>query len=78
MMGSMERLLGEHDAQIRGHDRDIDEIKETLQQIRDSQLRLEQNAAFGRGALWLLLKVGALIGGLSYTGTYVYHTWFGH
>lgn len=72
------RLLGEHDARLEVHERDITEIKEALAVIRESQLRMEQTAAFGKGALWLLLKVGTAIGALAYTGTYVYHAWFGH
>lgn len=70
-------LLGEHDARLEVHERDIIEIRDALKEIRESQLRMEQTAAFGRGALWLMLKVGGVIGALAYTGTYIAHTWLG-
>jgi hypothetical protein len=54
------RSLGAHEARLDSHDAQFAHIREDLRDIRDSLKHLEEMAQLGRGALLLLLKLGAV------------------
>ena len=58
MRESDSRRLGAHQARLDANDRQFDQIREDLREIRDSLKHLEEMAQLGRGALLLLLKLG--------------------
>ena len=74
--GTGERLLGVHDARLDAHERDIAEVKQTLNEIRDSLKHLESLASFGHGAITVMFKVGSVVSFVTFVAVYAFNSIF--
>lgn len=72
-----EYLLGFQEARLLRAESDVQEIKGDVKIILSKIQELDSKASFGSGSLWVIMKVGSIIGFLVFAFFYGFNTFWG-